>query len=70
MKLDRCIYFEACIGDQGMKTKYVVRIKVVNWILFPTKYFIGRVTLFFANNYLTDYRITMDGIHNFIQILA
>ena len=23
-------------------------------------YFIGRVTLFFANNYLTEYRITME----------
>ena len=26
----------------------------------PTMYFIGRVTLFFANNYLTEYRITME----------
>ena len=25
-----------------------------------TMYFIGRVTLFFANNYLTEYRITME----------
>ena len=30
-----------------------------------TKYFIGRVTLFFANNYLTEYRITMEFLHNF-----
>ena len=29
------------------------------WIAFPTMYFIGRVTLFFANNYLTEYRITI-----------
>ena len=26
----------------------------------PTIYFIGSVTLFFANNYLTEYRITME----------
>ena len=25
-----------------------------------TMYFKGRVTLFFANNYLTEYRITME----------
>ena len=25
-----------------------------------TMYFIGRVTLFFANNYLTEYQITME----------
>ena len=25
-----------------------------------TMYFIGRVTLFFANKYLTEYRITME----------
>ena len=28
--------------------------------LETTMYFIGRVTLFFANNYLTEYRITME----------
>ena len=28
-------------------------------------YFIGRVTLFFANNYLTEYRITMKLLHIF-----
>ena len=26
----------------------------------PTMYFIGRVTLFFANNFLTEYRNTME----------
>ena len=26
----------------------------------PTMHFIGRVTLFFANNYLTEYWITME----------
>ena len=30
-------------------------------------YFIGRVTLFFANNYLTEYRITMEFSHNFFK---
>ena len=34
------------------------------------KYFVyyvfhGRVTLFFVNNYLTEYRITMKFLHNF-----
>ena len=29
-------------------------------------YFIGRVTLFIANNYLTEYRITMEFLHNFL----
>ena len=28
-------------------------------------YFKGRVTLFFANNYLTEYRITMDFLTQF-----
>ena len=28
-------------------------------------YFIGRVTVFFANNYLTEYRITMEFQHQF-----
>ena len=30
-------------------------------------YFIGRVTLLFANNYLTEYRITMEFLHNFLD---
>ena len=30
-------------------------------------YFIGRVTLFFANNSLTECRITMEFIHNFLD---
>ena len=33
--------------------------------LLTTKYFIGRVTLFLANNYLTEYRITMEFLHIF-----
>ena len=33
-------------------------------------YFIGRVTLFFANNYLTEYRITMEFLHNFLKTLT
>ena len=32
-----------------------------------TKYFIGRVTLFFANNYLTECRITVEFLHNFLD---
>ena len=32
-----------------------------------TKYFIGRVTLFFANNYITEYRITMEFLHFFLD---
>ena len=32
-----------------------------------TKYFIGHVTMFFANNYLTEYRITMEFLHNFLD---
>ena len=32
---------------------------------YTTKYFIGCVTLFFANNYLTEYWITMEVLHNF-----
>ena len=32
-------------------------------------YFIGRVTLFFANNYLTQYRITMQFLYNFLKTL-
>ena len=35
-----------------------------------TMYFIGRVTLFFANNYLTEYRITMEFLHNFLKTLS
>ena len=35
------------------------------YIYLVTKYFIGSVTLFFANNYLTEYRITMEFLHNF-----
>ena len=30
-------------------------------------YFIGRVTLFFANNYLTEYRVTMEFLRNFFK---
>ena len=33
---------------------------LVNELKCTTMYFIGRVTLFFANNYLTEYRITME----------
>ena len=29
--------------------------------------FIGRITLFSANNYLTEYRITMEFLHNFLK---
>ena len=42
------------------------RLSVLDIILFAQKlelttmYFKGRVTLFFANNYLTEYRITME----------
>ena len=32
------------------------------------KYFIGRVTLFFANNYLSEYRIAMEFLHNFFYL--
>ena len=38
-------------------------------IWLTTMYFIGRVTLFFANNYLTEYRITMEFLHNFFKTL-
>ena len=31
--------------------------------------FHGRVTLFFANNFLTQSRITMKFLHNFFQTL-
>ena len=31
------------------------------------KYFKGRLTLFFANYYLTEYRITMEFLHNFFK---
>ena len=34
-------------------------------IVTSTMYFIGHVTLFFANNYLTEYRITMKFLHIF-----
>ena len=34
-----------------------------------TMYFIGRVTQFFANNYLTEYRITMEFLHKFLKTL-
>ena len=33
-------------------SKYIMHV--------TTMYFKGRVTLFFANNYLTEYRITME----------
>ena len=33
-------------------------------------FFIGRVTLFFANNYLTEYRITVEFLHNFLKTLS
>ena len=39
----------------------------VSFKSFTTKYFIGRVTLFFANNYLTEYRITMEFLHYFFR---
>ena len=32
-------------------------------------YFIGRVTLSFANNFLTEYRITMKFLHIFLKTL-
>ena len=32
----------------------------MDFFYVPTMYFISRVTLFFANNYLTEYRITME----------
>ena len=33
--------------------------------LWTTKYYTGRVTLFFANNYLAEYLITMEFLHIF-----
>ena len=33
-------------------------------------YFIVRVTLFLANNYLTEYRLTMEFLHNFLKTLS
>ena len=38
--------------------------------LHATMYFIGRVTLFFANNYLPEYRITMKFLYNFLKTLS
>ena len=35
-----------------------------------TKYFIGHVTLFFANNYLTEYWINIEYLHNFFHTLT
>ena len=35
--------------------------------LVTTKYFIGCVTLFFGNNYSTEYRITMEFLHKFFR---
>ena len=37
------------------------------WFGVTTMYFIGRVTLFFANNSLTEYRITIEILHNFFR---
>ena len=38
-------------------------------LFWSTVYIIGRVTLFFANNYLTEYQITMEFLHNFLKTL-
>ena len=35
------------------------------WYSVPTKYFIGSINLLFANNYLTEYQITMEFYHIF-----
>ena len=44
-----------------INNSYIWKNKVANYlILITTMYFKGRVTLFFANNYLTEYRITME----------
>ena len=41
-------------------TKLVVQV-----VSITSKYFIGRVILFFANNYLTEYRNNMEFLHIF-----
>ena len=35
--------------------------------MLPIKYFIGRITLFFTNNYLPEYWITMKFLHIFLD---
>ena len=45
----------------------VISLNVQKWHSQTTKYFTGRVTLFFANNYLTKYRITMEFLRNFLN---
>ena len=50
---------------------WLANLSTLFWpnILLPThlvpKYFKGRVTLIFANNYLAEYRITMEFLRNF-----
>ena len=55
--------FYGCL--QRFRDFIILRFYPINRL--TTKYFIGRVTLFLANNYLTEYRITMEFLHNFLE---
>ena len=45
----------------------MVELSCYYYFYEATMYFIGRVTLFFANNYLTEYRITMEFLTHFFK---
>ena len=41
--------------------------EVRNVVITATMHFIGRVTLFFANNSLTECRVTIEFLHYFLE---
>ena len=62
-------YSDFFLCDLPLKFSLFTKIVFFN-VFYAVKtdkpmYFIGRVTLFFANNYLTEYRITMESLHYF-----
>ena len=56
------IYFKIFIG--ALKTEKIPKLPQQN-LIFDYYVFHGLVTLFFANNFLTQFRITMKFLHNF-----
>ena len=60
---ERCDYEsvdeKSLSGAKSLKTRGK-KNPGTNGLIYPTMYFKDRVTLFFANNYLPEYRITME----------
>ena len=71
-KLHYGIWYKGIIWPNGMEFQINLKkdffLKLRDKVI--SKYFIGRVTLLFVNNYLTEYKFTMEFLHNFLKTLS